>query len=431
MLINIFTITHKKFTCNLPDIYTILHVGKKNSQDLGYLGDDTGDNISDKNRYYSELTGQYWIWKNDSEDDYVGLCHYRRYFINDNKYVMRLEEYVKILLDYDIIIAKHEDKDISYYQVYKEAHNIHDLDMAGLVIKELYPDYYNTFLEVENDNKCYVGNLIVTSNKYFKAYSEWLFTILFELEKRINVDNYDLYHRRVFGFISEQLLIVWIKKNNLNYYESSCGLTQEKAETIELEQQIKALLADRKFYEVRDMINIKLFERPDLTLEASDLKGNLNTLISITDMCIVEEENNINKSLKGSLDDIDSLIEKIKQIKAILEMIKIEDPDSDKLKELDNNIDQIISSNLSWLSINSLVLEMKLDLSSYIKYLDKIAMIYLHRGKSNYSIPFLDLALTLEENNDLTLLNIIEVLDSVGECDLALEYRNKLNKHKK
>ena len=430
MLINIFTITHKKFTCNLPSIYTILHVGKKNSQELGYIGDDTGDNISDKNRYYSELTGQYWIWKNDSEDDYIGLCHYRRYFINNNKYVMQLEEYVKILTDYQIIIAKHEDMDISYYNVYKEAHNIHDLDMTGLVIKEIYPDYYNTFLEVLSDNKCYAGNLIVTSRQYFGEYSKWLFTILFDLETRIDVDNYDLYHRRVFGFLSEQLLIVWIKKNNLNYYECLCGLTQEKAETIELEQQIKILIAESKFYEARDMINAKLYERPDLTLESSDLKGDLNILISIINMYITEEENNI-KTLKESLDNIDCLIEKVKQTKHTLQLIGIENPHSDELKELDNNIDQIILSNLSWISINSLVLDMKFDLNSYIKYLNKLAISYLNRGKGIYAIPFLDLALSLEANDDLTLLNIIKVLETLGEYDLATEYRNKLNKTEK
>ena len=51
-----------------------LFVESKNIQ-----GDDTGDNISDKNRYYSELTGIYWAWKNRKED-IVGCCHYRRYF---------------------------------------------------------------------------------------------------------------------------------------------------------------------------------------------------------------------------------------------------------------------------------------------------------------------------------------------------------------
>ena len=44
-----------------------------------WMGDDTGDNISIKNRYFSELTGIYWAWKNTSFP-ITGFCHYRRFF---------------------------------------------------------------------------------------------------------------------------------------------------------------------------------------------------------------------------------------------------------------------------------------------------------------------------------------------------------------
>ncbi|MBQ9554583.1 DUF4422 domain-containing protein [bacterium] len=38
--------------------------------------------MSDKNQDYAELTAQYRVWKNFdlSDVDYVGFCHYRRYF---------------------------------------------------------------------------------------------------------------------------------------------------------------------------------------------------------------------------------------------------------------------------------------------------------------------------------------------------------------
>lgn len=44
----------------------------------GFLHDDTGDNISGKNRSYCELNAQHWAWKN-VEADYCGFFHYRRY----------------------------------------------------------------------------------------------------------------------------------------------------------------------------------------------------------------------------------------------------------------------------------------------------------------------------------------------------------------
>ena len=60
--------------------YVHLWAGKNGAEiQNGFIGDDTGENISNKNRYYSELTGLYWVWKN-MKSDIIGSCHYRRYF---------------------------------------------------------------------------------------------------------------------------------------------------------------------------------------------------------------------------------------------------------------------------------------------------------------------------------------------------------------
>ena len=80
MDIKIIVATHKKYWMPSDDIYLPVHVGKKGKTDLGYQGDDTGDNISDKNTNYCELTGLYWAWKN-LKADYKGLAHYRRHFM--------------------------------------------------------------------------------------------------------------------------------------------------------------------------------------------------------------------------------------------------------------------------------------------------------------------------------------------------------------
>lgn len=78
--IKLIVATHKSYEMPQDDnLYIPLHVGKKGKKDLGYLGDDTGDNISEFNPYYCELTGVYWAWKN-LDYDYLGLVHYRRYF---------------------------------------------------------------------------------------------------------------------------------------------------------------------------------------------------------------------------------------------------------------------------------------------------------------------------------------------------------------
>lgn len=72
--------THKQ--CKMPQncAYLSIHVGKElhPELDFGYQGDDTGNNISNKNPYFCELTALYWGWKN-LNSDYIGLVHYRRY----------------------------------------------------------------------------------------------------------------------------------------------------------------------------------------------------------------------------------------------------------------------------------------------------------------------------------------------------------------
>ena len=50
-------------------------------------------------------------------------------------------------------------------------------------------------------------------------YCSWLFDILFELEKRVDVSQYDAFHSRFYGRVSELLLDVWINKNGIKYEE--------------------------------------------------------------------------------------------------------------------------------------------------------------------------------------------------------------------
>lgn len=81
--IQILVCAHKKD----PNIrneypYKAIQVGKAlhPKEYFGYLCDNEGDNISEKNSSYSEWTALYWGWKNIHDTKYLGLCHYRRYF---------------------------------------------------------------------------------------------------------------------------------------------------------------------------------------------------------------------------------------------------------------------------------------------------------------------------------------------------------------
>lgn len=220
---------HKKYWMPKDDIYIPLHVGRDGKADLGYIGDNSGENISAKNANYCELTGLYWAWKN-LKCDYIGLCHYRRYFAGKNIHtnnaekkkalILHRKDYEKLLQEYDVILPVKRNYYIETVRSqYEHAHNKRDLDEAEKIIKELYPEYSEAFTKVMSRTKLYILNMFVMKKTLFDEYCSWLFNILFELEKRIDINSYNQYEARVFGFISERLFNVWLEKQQLKVKE--------------------------------------------------------------------------------------------------------------------------------------------------------------------------------------------------------------------
>lgn len=107
--IKVIVAVHKPYWMPIEDCYLPLHVGKEGKTDIGFIGDNTGDNISTKNANFCELTGLYWAWKN-LKADYIGLCHYRRYFAKGSggniqkkrESIFTAEDYRALLQKYDV-----------------------------------------------------------------------------------------------------------------------------------------------------------------------------------------------------------------------------------------------------------------------------------------------------------------------------------------
>lgn len=282
MNLRIYTLTHKKFDVPADPLYSPLHVGRAMAEDLGYPGDDTGENISALNCYYSELTGLYWIWKNCHDVDYVGTCHYRRYLINECEQVLTRAEYDELLKRYDLITTKRVQLNNSYYVGFSANHNQKALDATGEVIAELYPEYADAFYRLVRANETYFGNMLVTSKERFDAYAEWLFTIFSEVGARIELETgEDAYHKRVFGFISEFLLLVWVTVQGISVCECKVGMLGEKAETRELKERLAEYFAEKDVDGAKAYFLRRRKERPDVMMEASDVTGELRLCMQV------------------------------------------------------------------------------------------------------------------------------------------------------
>lgn len=97
---------------------------------------------------------------------------------------------------------------------YAEKHHIEDLMKCREIIAQKYPQYLKEFDEVLDEHSYYAFNMFISSNQLFQKYAEWLFDILFEVEKETDISSYDAYNKRIYGFLSERLFNVWIKHHN-------------------------------------------------------------------------------------------------------------------------------------------------------------------------------------------------------------------------
>lgn len=217
----IMVAAHKDYTFPSDPGFLPVQVGRANStQPLWFQGDDDGENISSLNQSFCELTGLYWMWRN-RQAEFYGLSHYRRYFASTEssiellgKNIASSVELMSFLDGKAVILSKPRNYWIeTVREHYKNAHHINDLNVVEEIIQELFPEYLPSFNRVMVRRKVSLYNMFVMRSADFNAYCEWLFSILFEAQKRIPYQSYGPYQKRVFGFLAERLLNVWVEKN--------------------------------------------------------------------------------------------------------------------------------------------------------------------------------------------------------------------------
>ena len=221
----IYVAMHKPYAVADDPLYVPVQVGAAGKEAFAAVRDDQGKNISDKNRSFCELTALYWMRYNTAED-VAGLVHYRRYFAGRRvrnrqewkKNVLKEEELSSLMQNADIILPCKRHYFIeTTFSHYAHAHHEKDLKLTREIIQERCADDLDAFDQVMNRRSGHRFNMFIMKREVLNEYCDWLFPLLFELEKRIDISSYDDYNKRVFGFIGERLLDVWLFKKNIRY----------------------------------------------------------------------------------------------------------------------------------------------------------------------------------------------------------------------
>ncbi len=231
----VYVITHKKIEKIRTEGYRILLVGacKNNRFENDYIHDDTGDNISEYNDSYCELTGLYWMWKN-SREDIIGLVHYRRLFaklgphidfigrhlVLDKKDAYSLltpEDIRKKLQNADIIVKESEFRITPVKKIFCDYLGTDFFDRIEEAVRELSPEYMGDFARMCSSHTHINCNMFIGKREIAERYCGWLFPILSLIDEKKIKESGERYHNREMGYVSELLFGVWLRHNNIRY----------------------------------------------------------------------------------------------------------------------------------------------------------------------------------------------------------------------
>ena len=214
-------------------------------KNITMLGDDTGDNISEKRKSLCELTVMYWAWKN-VDADYYGLCHYRRYFsfsdekYEEDEYSFLREPYItndvvhryeldncekvhNLMKKYDCIVTTPFNvrnvgaKNLREQYASQEYLDVKDFDVMLEVISDIYPEYLASAKKYLYGDKLIPCCMFIMKKDMFFSYAQWLFNIIEELEKRIDLSSYTEEGYRTIAHLAERLLGVFIEQKRNNF----------------------------------------------------------------------------------------------------------------------------------------------------------------------------------------------------------------------
>ena len=224
--------------------------------DNEWTTDNTGKNISFKNKFYGENTFHYWLWKNQLKDcfekKWVGFCHYRRFWVKNPK-VINFEDLKTNIINkipddwnsYEVIlgneylvnktkiskIIKHGKKQLLknpfvFFSKKKMTIKVHfdmyhgfgNLDKAIELLdindREDFRNYVNSAVSFNPFNMFFCKSYDLLNN-YYSVLFKWLE----KCESEFGFDETKDYGQiRIYAFLAERFLSYWFKKNS-NFYK--------------------------------------------------------------------------------------------------------------------------------------------------------------------------------------------------------------------
>ena len=237
----ILVAAHKPIDVFRSEILKPIHVGAKNAsfEIQGFLRDDAGDNISSLNAQYCELTAQYWAWKN-LDADYIGFCHYRRYFDfscirhEENAWGEIIDDYIdsnsqlryglddetirSTVKDFDVVTTEFKDmndfpgKAKSPGEQWSKSTHLHDQDLLDTLalLSIRHPDYEADIESYIHGSRSCFCNMFIMKHDMFHDYCNWVFPILEQFIVTHDFSEYDTEAIRTPGHLAERLLNIYL-----------------------------------------------------------------------------------------------------------------------------------------------------------------------------------------------------------------------------
>lgn len=253
--LRILVCCHKPAELVTGGVYTPIHCGRAvmheahkdgilSTQDKRWLlehciGDDTGDNISAKNRAYCELTAYYWAWKNYEKlgnPNYIGLTHYRRGFLpGASPKGGCIARFSTLSPELRALILDTERLNLGRYELYAPEHtqayrlkavsgrydwtqrpplpcrvvekNPGNIGLPQTLdyVQAHYPRHSEHLHRYLRSRRAFQWNMAIFHRNIFFDYANYLFDVLQHVEKQVDSSTFNTVDRRFLAYLGEHL----------------------------------------------------------------------------------------------------------------------------------------------------------------------------------------------------------------------------------